>query len=187
MKRMMRVRDICKQAQFPIRDAEAMAHNAGIVLRGAEGSRYVTTADAKKLFPLLQEEATRRRNQRRPPKARNQKFNQVYFIRCGEFVKIGFTYDVLVRLETLQAATPYTLELLDSFAGGESDEKELHARFAEHRVRGEWFHLAPEIMNHIDLRRARRAESPVKSPDEAEFYDEIRSALETGTTVYSIT
>lgn len=173
----MRVRDVCKQAQFPIREAEDIARAIGVVLRGVSGSKYVTHADAKKLFSALQDEATRRREMRYPIVAR-EKFNEVYFIRCVDFVKIGFTYDVRARLETLQAATPYELELLDSFPGQEADEKSLHSRFADYRVRGEWFRLAPEILEYIECRRADRGKSPVKSPVSTEFDDEIRAALD---------
>ncbi|WP_327594735.1 GIY-YIG nuclease family protein [Streptomyces chartreusis] len=53
-------------------------------------------------------------------------------------VKIG-TGDPARRLSQLQVGTPFPLNLLWSCPGDRALEKALHARFAEYRVRGEWF------------------------------------------------
>jgi hypothetical protein len=53
------------------------------------------------------------------------------------------------RLVQLQAATEKTLELLGYTLGTVEDEHELHTRFAAHRVRGEWFQPAQEILTYF--------------------------------------
>lgn len=74
----------------------------------------------------------------------------VYLVRCGVFVKIGFTGDVLTRLLTMQTGTPFHLELLASFPGTERHEAELHAQFASLRERGEWFRYEGDLLGYIN-------------------------------------
>lgn len=71
----------------------------------------------------------------------------VYFItaRTVGMVKIGCAYDPHRRLGYMQTACPVELTLEALLPGAFTEEGEYHARFAEHRVRGEWFTLAPEI------------------------------------------
>lgn len=71
----------------------------------------------------------------------------VYFITAREVgkVKIGCAYNPFSRLATMQIASPVELSLEAVFRGAYKEEKERHRQFAEHRVRGEWFHLCPEI------------------------------------------
>jgi hypothetical protein len=71
----------------------------------------------------------------------------VYFITCREigFVKIGVAYDPFVRLATLQTAFPLDLKVEALVKGAHKREKEFHRQFAEHRARGEWFRICPEI------------------------------------------
>lgn len=57
-------------------------------------------------------------------------------------VKIGYTGgDPKKRLASLQTGQPMTLSLLWSVGGDYEDA--LHQRFADYRVRGEWFDLTP--------------------------------------------
>jgi hypothetical protein len=71
----------------------------------------------------------------------------VYFIACREIgmVKIGTAYDPFARMRTLQVAFPLDLTVEALFVGAHRREREYHRQFAEHRVRGEWFRLCPEI------------------------------------------
>ena len=43
------------------------------------------------------------------------------------------------RLKELQATSPHKLRVLFTMRGDDTTERELHERFAEHRVRGQWF------------------------------------------------
>lgn len=73
----------------------------------------------------------------------------VYFAACFGRVKIGVAKCVARRLTELQIACPMALELLAVAPGGPDDEAAFHARFDGHRVQGEWFMLAPPIVECI--------------------------------------
>jgi len=75
---------------------------------------------------------------------------RVYFIRAGEYVKIGFSNDAKHRIETLQTGQPYELECLCLIKGNRSTESKLHARFSKYHVRGEWFSQTEELMRYIE-------------------------------------
>ncbi len=84
-----------------------------------------------------------------PPTPRHPR--SVYFI-ADEYgnVKIGYAVCVGYRLSCLQTGNASELTLLAEIPGGGPPlERELHERFAEHRVRGEWFRLTPEIVEYI--------------------------------------
>lgn len=69
----------------------------------------------------------------------------VYVIRCGYRVKIGFTRNIAQRLHSLKTANHRPMELLTSWPAPQTEEKALHARFADLRVSGEWFALRKPI------------------------------------------
>jgi len=71
-----------------------------------------------------------------------------YFIKCGEFVKIGRTADIENRMRTLKTATPYTLELL-KFTHFKDIERETHKKFKHLKHRDEWYHLTSELEAYI--------------------------------------
>jgi DNA-binding transcriptional regulator YdaS (Cro superfamily) len=69
----------------------------------------------------------------------------VYFVRCGDFVKIGFSKRPDGRLRYLRTATPFDFVLVGAHAATVHDERHLHKIFKAHRHRGEWFRWVPEI------------------------------------------
>ena len=74
----------------------------------------------------------------------------VYLVRGAEAVKIGLTIDAdpLNRLAALQTGSPVPLQLIGLIQGNETHERELHSRFAQFRLHGEWFSgagLAPTL------------------------------------------
>jgi hypothetical protein len=87
----------------------------------------------------------------------------VYFIRCGDKVKIGYSARPMDRLKALQTAHPEELQILRIMPGDQRTETRLHYMFRQHRVRGEWFLLAPEILQYIKIpeERPRRQRPPV--------------------------
>jgi hypothetical protein len=116
----------------------------------------------------------------------------VYFITARETgtVKIGCARDPEDRLSKLQTSSPVKLALEAIIFGSYETECDLHARFAEHRVRGEWFKLTDEIEEII--RKAEfspgltepklRCSRPLESDEELverwlkkerEYYDEV--------------
>lgn len=100
----------------------------------------------------------------------------VYFITDGTpYVKIGSARHVQGRLEDLQAGNPRRLTVLGTQPGGLPAERELHARFAAHRVHREWFELVPEIAGYIaGLPRPK----PVKVPAYVKAYAALQNQRE---------
>lgn len=76
----------------------------------------------------------------------------VYFItaRDVDLVKIGCAYDPVARFNHLRTSSPIDLALEGAISGGFEKERELHARYAKWRVRGEWFTITPSIEREID-------------------------------------
>lgn len=93
-----------------------------------------------------------------PPDAR-ERF--VYF--CGAYsdvgdlvaVKIGSALDPESRLSGFQTGCPLELRLIALSGGGYSEERRLHALWANHRKRGEWFSpvvlelLAVDVLSNL--------------------------------------
>jgi len=82
----------------------------------------------------------------------------VYFVQCGEFIKIGFTVEPTKRIRAIKTSSPHEVRLLGTIAGGPDREKELHAMFKHLRHRGEWFRTDLELLAHIAklTRKARK-------------------------------
>lgn len=78
----------------------------------------------------------------------------VYFLRCGEYIKIGksrSSHTLQERISTLQTGNPYPLILLGLKAGGLKEEKKIHDRFRHLHHRGEWFKYNEDIEKFILL------------------------------------
>ena len=76
----------------------------------------------------------------------------VYFISCTETnrVKIGFTTgEPIARLKSLQTGSAGQLRLMCSHPGSMDDERNLHERFAECRLHGEWFQPNDDLIKHM--------------------------------------
>ena len=85
---------------------------------------------------------------------KNEDEGHVYFIMSEktQAIKIGFTTgSVKVRLRALQTAHPYRLKVLATLNGNRSYEKELHQRFAQFRLKGEWFEPHPDLLAFISV------------------------------------
>lgn len=78
----------------------------------------------------------------------------VYFLtaKAPDFpIKIGITERRLTRFPAIQGALPYELEVLALVRTDDPLlERRLHKRFADQRLRGEWFDRSPELMMVID-------------------------------------
>ncbi len=64
------------------------------------------------------------------------------------YYKIGFSGNPTHRERTLQAERP-SIELLYSWLSNWKTEQQLHERYKEKRVRGEWFNLSPSDIAEI--------------------------------------
>ncbi len=73
----------------------------------------------------------------------------VYFIKANDKLKIGYANDPTKRIINMQVTNPYKLEVLLIIDGAYDLEKDLHKRFRESRLIGEWFELTDEIKEYI--------------------------------------
>ncbi len=66
----------------------------------------------------------------------------IYFIRCGDFVKVGYSVNPKRRHQQLAASTPHNLVLVATYPGTQFIETKLHRYLAAYRYRKdrrEWF------------------------------------------------
>ena len=84
---------------------------------------------------------------RPPSKARH---GIVYVVRCGSFIKIGFTKRLDVRLRSLATGAPEPLQLLSQTPGTTDDERVLQARFSSLRSHGDWFRYEGPVSDWIE-------------------------------------
>jgi hypothetical protein len=86
-----------------------------------------------------------------PPRWVRPNHSQVYFI-GGDTgaIKIGWAKDSAVRLKEHQCGSPIKLAILATVTGTLKDERAYHRRFAAHRLHGEWFARAPDILAEIE-------------------------------------
>ena len=77
----------------------------------------------------------------------------VYFVAVssGE-VKIGTAVNLRSRIGGLQVGHPHPLHVVALTDGSGDVETQLHDRFAEHRIRGEWFYPADELTSYMHSR-----------------------------------
>ena len=80
-----------------------------------------------------------------PPKKEH-----VYFIQSSDGrIKIGVSNHPEKRLASLQTGHAGELRLLATTPGDYRVERDWHARFAIHRLRGEWFYPAADLLEAI--------------------------------------
>jgi gas vesicle protein len=76
----------------------------------------------------------------------------VYFIGNDKGqIKIGYSKDPPSRLSALQTASPHPLKLLALKPGGADVEAELHTKYSNCRLEGEWFQLTDELQVEIEI------------------------------------
>lgn len=75
----------------------------------------------------------------------------IYFIKTGEYIKVGYTKDkntFKVRLRSYQTSNPHEVEVLNLFEGCVSLEKDIINYFIKFHKKGEWFNYAPTILDY---------------------------------------
>lgn len=82
----------------------------------------------------------------------------VYFVRCGDFIKIGFSSNPRERLNSIRAAMPLEVEFLLAFACKAKAEGNLHRKFAHLRHRNEWFRAGADLLAYIEWLRTESQE-----------------------------
>ena len=77
----------------------------------------------------------------------------IYFVQMdcpNGFIKIGVAVELAQRIDKLQNASPYGLNLVRVLPGGVTEERELHRRFAASHVRREWFRPTDDLVAFIE-------------------------------------
>ena len=74
----------------------------------------------------------------------------VYFIKAENRLKIGYAEDPSKRIPSIQTSSPFQLEVLLIIDGDYSIERDLHQKFQDFRVSGEWFEFNDDIKSFIN-------------------------------------
>jgi hypothetical protein len=74
-----------------------------------------------------------------------KKEKYLYFIKCGDAVKIGVSDNPEDRLDTLSTGSPEKLVILDALEMMGDHEAECHRRLRHLRINREWFRYTNEI------------------------------------------
>ena len=93
----------------------------------------------------------------------------LYFIRSGQYVKIGVSANPRGRIASIQTGNPDPIEVLGVVPGDRELEKELHREFAPLHHRGEWFRDDPAIHAASDRLAAPSVAPAVEWPWRIEF------------------
>ena len=80
----------------------------------------------------------------------------------GDVIKIGYTTDVVRRLDHLRSETREECRLLAIRFGSMDDERELHRSLKDHRSHGrEYYHPHPEVLALVDQWRQAMGQTPL--------------------------
>lgn len=83
----------------------------------------------------------------------------VYFVQnpSSRKIKIGFSCNFKQRMKALECGAGEALEVLLLIDGGYDLERDLHLKFSNHRIKGEWFHPTQEIIDYISKLKTKAA------------------------------
>lgn len=74
----------------------------------------------------------------------------VYFLRSGNAVKIGFSTNLRERQRSIQTACSEPAFICRVIEGDMDTERAFHKRFAEYRLKGEWFDLRGAVARYLE-------------------------------------
>lgn len=98
----------------------------------------------------------------------------VYFIRVGQLIKIGYTSDFNRRMKSY----PPDVELLAHYHGTYADEQQTHQLLTVHRAnRREWYNPTPEVMAAVDDAKRRHESEPKQTSDQVAHNKMIRDVF----------
>jgi hypothetical protein len=95
----------------------------------------------------------------RPSTARRAE-QLVYLMECGDALKIGISVNPELRARRLASSLPNPVRVLATKAGGRYLERELHNRFFNLRINGEWFRRHDAILREFGVQRAVAIDQP---------------------------
>jgi hypothetical protein len=101
----------------------------------------------------------------------------IYFVRSGEFIKIGQSKTWKRRIANMQIGSPHTIITLLVLIGEPKLESKLHNWFRADHFRGEWFHSGPAILayirEHLSECVAKSDEHDLRTPPRNEWDDAL--------------
>lgn len=77
------------------------------------------------------------------------KDSRVYFVRCGDFIKVGVTKNAAARISSFRTGSPHEIELIGTIWGDNSTEKAIHGVLEDQWYRGEWFHYSAYLLRSL--------------------------------------
>ena len=109
----------------------------------------------------------------------------VYFMTCDAPdypIKIGFSMDPKVRIQSMRTSSPYRFIVLATIEGTRRTERRMLQAFKAQRLRGEWFSRSPALMEAIERAKAGKYPLDVVEPIEDDHgqirreFDEYRKS-----------
>jgi len=85
---------------------------------------------------------------------------KLYFLKSGNAVKIGYSTNPRGRLHSLQTGCSEPAFFAKIIPGRRADEARFHKRYAEYRLRGEWFDLRGSLARYLE-----RCNAPAPFPE----------------------
>lgn len=81
---------------------------------------------------------------------KTQRVRVLYFVRCGDFVKIGLTENLYARIKHLRNMNPLEPFVVAVFPGSRHTEKMYHDRFKNEHERREWFRYEGGLKDYLE-------------------------------------
>ena len=115
------------------------------------------------LVPRLQQYGDSMPSQRAASKRLAALGTVLYAVAVGDdTIKIGYTTDVVRRLDHLRSETSQPCRLLAIRFGTMDDEREVHQSLKDHRSHGrEYYHPHPEVLALVDQWRQAMGQAPL--------------------------
>lgn len=108
-------------------------------------------------------------------------WGHTYFVRRGDAIKIGHSALPKQRMAALQASFPDRLQVLAVIPNTIIDELTAHRKFDHLRIGGEWFRIAPDLLEFIEQVKAeatRMNQSPPEVVEVDSRFEEMRGSLD---------
>lgn len=146
-----------------------MAMSAYVKERLAEiEAKQKEEADQNELLAALLRERSMTPEEKQLREVKRAEQGYVYFIKAGNMVKIGFSTDVVSRLDGLSTGNHRKLKLLSAMPATKHTETFMHKTFAAQRDHGEWFRIEGELAiflkvlpSHLTIAEKREPERPI--------------------------
>jgi hypothetical protein len=97
----------------------------------------------------------------KPPRIQS---GYVYFLRAGDTIKIGFSQKPFARWSELSTGISGRMTAFVAVTGTTLDERILHKRFADFRLRGEWFEASEPVLEAMGKAASQGIRASHRSP-----------------------